>query len=69
MPPAAAAAAAVAAPHLVVVHGHAQLVVELERLSPDDPSEPEAVIAVDRLCLRGNVQNVLLFVQRTHILT
>lgn len=56
-------------PHLIVVHGDTELVVELERLSPDDSSEPEAVVGVDDLGLRGDIQDVLVFVQRPHILT
>lgn len=33
--------------HLVVLHGDTQLVLKLEGLSPDDSSEPKAVIGVD----------------------
>ncbi len=37
---------------LVIVHGDTELVVELERMGPDDSSEPEAVVGINllRLC-------------------
>ncbi len=37
---------------LVKVHGDTELVVELERMGPDDSSEPEAVVGINllRLC-------------------
>lgn len=41
--------------YLVVVDSDAELVVELERLSPDHASEPEAVVAVDHLGLCTDV--------------
>lgn len=55
--------------YLVIVHGNTELIVKLERLSPDDPSDPEAVVGVDYLRLCGHVQDVLVFVEGTHILT
>lgn len=33
--------------YLVIVHGDTELVLKLEGLSPDDSSEPEAVVGVD----------------------
>jgi len=54
---------------LVEVRGDTELVLKRERLSPDDPSEPEAVAGVHRLGLRRHIQDVLVSVQRTHILT
>jgi len=55
--------------YLVILHGDTELILKPERLSPDDPSEPEAVVGVHRLGLCGHVQDVLVFVQRTHTLT
>lgn len=55
--------------YLIIVHGHTELIVKLERLSPDDSPDPEAVARVDRLGLCCHIQDVLVFVQRTHILT
>lgn len=54
---------------LVKVHGDAKLIVKLERLGPDHPSKPEAVVAVYLLRLRRNIQDVLPLIQRPHILT
>lgn len=56
-------------PYLIIVHGHVELVVKFERLSPDDAPEPEAVVGVGQLGSGGHVQDVLVFVERTHVLT
>lgn len=54
---------------LVIVHSNIKLIFKFERLSPDDPSEPEAVVGVDHFRLCRNIQDVLVFVQRAHALT
>lgn len=55
--------------YLIVMNCNAEFVVKLQSLSPNDSPEPEAVVAVNLLRLRRNVQDVLPLVQRTHILT
>lgn len=33
--------------YLIIVHGDRELILKFEGLSPDDSSEPEAVVGVD----------------------
>lgn len=40
---------------LVIVHGDTELVVKLERMGPDDSSEPEAVVGINLLRFCCNV--------------
>lgn len=53
---------------LVVVHGHIQLVLELERLIPEHTPEPEHVATVHLLHLQGHVQDVGTAAERAHVL-
>lgn len=53
---------------LVVVHGHVQLIVKLERLIPEHTPEPEHVAPIHLLHLRGHVQDVGTAAKWAHML-
>lgn len=55
--------------YLIVVHGDVKFIVQFQSQAPDDPPEPQAVVAVHWLRLRRNVQDVFALVQGTHVLT
>lgn len=55
--------------YLVIVHGDVELIVKLESQTPYNSSEPQTVVGIHWLCLRGNIQDVLALVQGPNILT
>lgn len=55
-------------PYLIVMHGDIKLIVELQRLGPDDAPVPEHEVAVHLLHFYGDIKNILLLVQRPDVL-